>query len=90
MREFSLEQSSSPAYNWLIKGKVTGIVIAVYYGSDSFRAKDHEIQYYVSTSEMTVYFQTINYGHQKLTYVIAGINWFISQKLDNNLLIQPY
>ena len=90
MREFSFEKSTSSAYDWLIKGKVTGIVIAVYYGSESFHADDHEIQYYMSTNEMTVYFQTLNYGHQKLAYLKAGINWFISQKFDNTLQVQPY
>ncbi|WP_069658264.1 hypothetical protein [Arcticibacter eurypsychrophilus] len=90
MREFSLEQSTSLAYDWLIKGKVTGIVIAVYFGSDSFQADDQEVQYYVSTNEMTIYFQTINYGHQKLNYLIAGIYWFISQKFDSTLVVQRY
>ena len=90
MREFSLEQSTSPAFSWVIKGRITGIVIAVYYGSDSFKVNDREVQYYVSANDMTVYFQTINYCHQKLAYLVAGIDWFISQKLINTSKVQRY
>lgn len=90
MREFSAEESSSEPYTWLITGKVTGITIAVYIGSEKFRTLDHELQFYVSTENDTVYFQTLHYRQQKLAYILAGINWFISRQLKPTSALQSY
>lgn len=90
MREFSLEESPSESYDWLIIGKVTGITIAVYLGSERFKTNDREVQYYINSQDRTVFFQTINYSYQKLAYIEAGINWFVSQQLDPLSEIHPY
>lgn len=90
MREFSAEESISEPYTWLITGKVTGITIAVYIGSEKFRTLDHELQFYVSTENDTVYFQTLQYRQQKLAYILAGINWFISRQLKPTSALQSY
>jgi len=90
MREFSAEESISEAYTWLITGKVTGITIAVYIGSEKFRTLEGELQFYISTQDNTVYFQTLHYQHQKLAYILAGINWFISHQLKPISPLQSY
>lgn len=90
MREFSAEESTKEPYSWLITGKVTGITIAVYIGSENFRTLDNELQFYVSTQKDTVYFQTMQYRHQKVSYIIAGIEWFIEQQLKATSPLQSY
>jgi len=90
MREFSAEESTTEPYTWLITGKVTGITIAVYIGSENFRTLDNELQFYVSTEKNTVYFQTVQYRHQKISYIIAGIEWFIAGHLKAISPLQSY
>jgi hypothetical protein len=90
MREFSAEESTKEPYTWLITGKVTGITIAVYIGSENFRTLDNELQFYVTTERDTVYFQTIHYRHQKVSYIIAGIEWFIAGHLIAISPLQSY
>lgn len=90
MREFSAKESITEPYTWLISGKVTGITIAVYIGSENFRMLDNELQFYVSTEQDTVYFQTVQYRHQKQSYIVAGIEWFIAGHLVTISPLRPY